>query len=333
MRVPGNLNIVGTSIDDDAIDYVEIILDDNETPIRAEGKEFWSFYLDTTAMSEGAHTISVYGVDVFGVRGKPHSVTWHLDRNRPETTVTNLEMGALVSGKFVLSGTVADGNGIRELYYSLDNGETYSPVSVKHDKDTGLWRFSLDIESQDMPDGPAVCWFKAVDGKGSEGVNTFLYFVDNTPPDVGIISPLPEEAVNGVFSVSGYARDILGVARLSWNFDKESGDFEIVKGNPYWVKEFDISDIKTSSVDFLVTAEDTAGNITTLKHKIPVDQSLDIPSLEIFTPEPDELFDNLVLVTGFAKDDDAIAGIRYTVDKGEYRTITSSGSFGIAHVQ
>lgn len=329
MRVPGNLNIVGTSIDDDAIEFVEIILDDNDTAVRAEGKEFWSFYLDTTDLSEGAHTISVYGVDIFGVRGHPHTVTWHLDRNRPETTVISLEMGALVSGTFVLSGTITDGNGIRELYYSIDNGESYSPVSAKHDKDAGLWRFNVDIESREMPDGPAVCWFKAVDGEGSEGINTFLYFVDNTPPDVGVISPLPDEAVNGVFSVSGYARDILGLERLSWSFDKESGDFEIVKGNPYWVQEFDISGVNTRSVDILVTAEDTAGNVTTLKHKILVDQALDIPSLEILKPEPDEILENRVLVTGFARDDDAVAEIRYTVDKNEQKTLSSSGSFGI----
>ncbi len=330
MRVPGNLNIVGTSVDDDAIEFVEIILDDSDTPARAEGKEFWSFYLDTTTLAEGAHTISVYGVDVNGVRGHPHTVTWHLDRSRPETSVTNLEMGALVSRKFTLAGTVTDGNGIRELYYSLDNGETYFPVSVKFDKDSDTWRFSVDIDSQGMPDGPAVCWFKSVDGQGSEGVNTFLYFVDNTPPEIGIISPRPEEAVNGVFSVSGYAHDVLGIERLSWSFGKESGNFEVIKGNPYWVQEFDISGMNTRSVDIVISAEDTAGNVTTLKHKIPVDQGLDIPTLEISTPEPDEVVEQRVLVTGYAKDDDAIAEIRYVVDNSEEMALPSSGSFGVA---
>ena len=36
LRVPGNLNIVGTCIDDDAVDYVELILDGGE-PVRAKG--------------------------------------------------------------------------------------------------------------------------------------------------------------------------------------------------------------------------------------------------------------------------------------------------------
>ena len=43
MRVVGNLNIVGTCVDDDGVDYVELVLDGNEgMPIRAEGEEFWS---------------------------------------------------------------------------------------------------------------------------------------------------------------------------------------------------------------------------------------------------------------------------------------------------
>ena len=51
MRVPGNLNIVGTCIDDDGVDEVWISLDGAE-PVKAKGKEFWSYYLDTTELSD-----------------------------------------------------------------------------------------------------------------------------------------------------------------------------------------------------------------------------------------------------------------------------------------
>lgn len=329
MRVPGNLNIVGTCVDDDAVDYVEIILDGSESPIRAQGKEFWSYYLDTNTLSEGKHIISVYGVDIYGVKGRPYTIVWNLDRNRPETAVENLEMGALVSKKFTISGTVSDGNGIKELFYSLDNGITFSEVSIKYEKSTANWRFSVDIQTKDMPDGPSVCWFKAIDGQGSEGIYTYLYFVDNTPPDVGIISPLPEEPVNGVFSVSGFARDTLGLTALSWAFGKETGEFELVKGNPYWVKEFNITGENTKSTEVVITATDTAGNTTVLKHKILVNQTLDIPSLEIFTPVEGAVLDGQVVITGLAKDDDGIASVGYSLNKGEPQNLQVPGAFGI----
>ncbi|HHU36976.1 MAG TPA: hypothetical protein GXZ47_07080, partial [Treponema sp.] len=329
MRVPGNLNIVGTCVDDDAVDYVEIILDGSETPIRAQGKEFWSYYLDTNTLSEGKHTISVYGVDIYGVKGRPYTVVWNLDRNRPETEVKNLELGALVSKKFTLSGIVSDGNGVKELYYSLDSGVSFSSVPIKYEKGTENWRFNVDIQTLGMPDGPSVCWFKAIDGQGSEGVYTFLYFVDNTPPEVGVISPLPEEPVNGIFSVSGFARDTLGLTSLSWSFGKETGEFDLVKGNPYWVKEFDITGLNTKSTEVVITAIDTAGNTTALKYKILVDQTLDIPSLEIFTPEDGSVLENSVIITGLAKDDDGISEVWYSLNKGEAQSLEVPGAFGV----
>ena len=60
MRVVGNLNIVGTCVDDDGVSKVELILDEGletEKRVTAEGKEFWSYYLDTNDLEEGNHTI------------------------------------------------------------------------------------------------------------------------------------------------------------------------------------------------------------------------------------------------------------------------------------
>ncbi|MBR6913375.1 MAG: hypothetical protein IKN34_06170, partial [Treponema sp.] len=54
MRVPGNLNIVGTCIDDDndgKPKRVWLIFDgDEEHKVLANGTQFWSYYLDTTEL-------------------------------------------------------------------------------------------------------------------------------------------------------------------------------------------------------------------------------------------------------------------------------------------
>ncbi len=328
MRVPGNLNIVGTCIDDDAVAYVELIFDNSVLPVRADGTTFWSYYLDTTGLSEGPHTITVTGVDINGVQGKPHTLTWHLDRNRPETAVTNPGMGTLVSGKFTLSGTVADGNGIKKLYYSLDAGKTFVELPLKREKSDPFWTFSFVIDSLGLKDGPSVCWFKAVDGQGSEGFNTFLYFVDNTKPDVGFITPRPDESVNGVFSASGYARDVLGIASLSWKMGAQSGTFELIKGNPYWVKEFDISGETGKTVELEIFATDVAGNLTRAVQKIAVDQSRDVPSISVTSPAAGALVSGPLDLAGFAIDDDGIAAVWYSLDKQEPVKLESGGAFG-----
>ena len=86
MRVGTNLNVVGTAIDDDALSRVEIKIDDG-TWVRAEGKEFWSYYLDVLELSEGSHVITARGVDVNGLEGGEISVSFRLDTNKPQISI------------------------------------------------------------------------------------------------------------------------------------------------------------------------------------------------------------------------------------------------------
>jgi hypothetical protein len=329
MRVPGNLNIVGTCVDDDAVDHVELVLDNSDTPVRAEGKNFWSYYLDTRGLTEGPHKIAAYGIDINGVKGKPSVVVWNLDRNQPETSVENHAMGSLVSGKFSLSGKVTDGNGIKALSYSLNNGSNWTPIDLKHNKKTSGWTFDLSLNSLKMKDGPAVCWFKATDGQGTDGIYTFLYFVDNTKPEVHFIAPAAGESVNGIFSVAGSARDTIGIASLSWKSGKQTGTFDLVKGNPYWIKEFDVRDSKDKNFEVEITAVDTAGNKTTVVRKIPINHAADIPTLTVTSPSANAVVDGNLELSGMAVDDDSIAEVWYSIDKGKSDKIDSRGAFSL----
>lgn len=334
MRVPGNLNIVGTCIDDDGVDEVWLILDGAE-PVKAQGKEFWSYYLDTTELSEGPHTIEVYGIDINGLSSaakpkKNDKVTWNLDRRLPVTEVTNLELGTLVSGKITLKGTVSDGNGIKSLSYSLDGRENFFDIKIKENKKTGVCAFELPINTKESPDGAAVCWFKAEDKTGSIGYNSFLYFIDNTKPDVKIVSPAEDEVMNGHFGIAGFAKDEIGVQKLTWTFGSESGEFELTPGNPYWYKEVDTTGIKDKKVEFTVTATDTAGNIVTKRRTIPLDQEADKPVVVIASPAKDSVVEGTagtVFVRGIATDDDEVASVEYSLDGGEKKKISTYGVF------
>ena len=334
-RVPGNLNIVGTCIDDDAVGYVEIVLDGNEErPIRAEGTEFWSYYLDTSKLEEGLHTIAVTGIDINGTRGETVSTSWHLDRTQPVTEIGSHAIGELVSGKIRLEGIVKDGNGIKSLEYSLDGGTTFEEISLKYDKREVKWSFSLNIDTRTLEDGPQVCWFKSEDAQGSVGATSFLFFVDNTKPDVVIVTPEENESVNGVFQVAGTAYDVIGLSSLSWEFEKESGEFELIPGNPYWFKEFDIHELNVKKVKFTITVVDKAGNITKSTRTIPVDKEADLPVVEIVEPEIDftakvgPKFEDEFYLRGVVNDDDGAAELHWFIDKdGEEHIVETEGAF------
>ena len=342
MRIPGNLNIVGTCVDDDAVDHVNIIFDgDEENMQTAVGKEFWSYYLDTNALKEGPHTIEVFGTDINGLRGHSVKLTWQLDRRAPVTTVNNIGMGTLVSGKINLEGRIQDGNGIDSLEYSLDGGQYFTKLKIKDEKlkepdENGLteyWTFSVPIDTKKAVDGPAVCWFKAKDNAGTVGIYSFLYFIDNTSPDVKIVTPTDDEEKNGVFSVAGFAKDTIGIQRLSWSFNGETGDFELVAGNPYWIKEVDTRGIAGKSTMFTISATDTAGNVVTVKKTIKLNQEADKPVVQVVTPavgETVEGTDGSLFVRGIVTDDDGVASVAVKLDNGDEIPVQCLGVFYVA---
>lgn len=328
MRVVGNLNIVGTCVDDDGVEYVELVFDgDEEHPVRARGKEFWSYYLDTTELEEGLHTIKVVGCDINGLVGKSTTLTWNLDRRQPITQVDNKTMGTLVSEKVKFHGTVADGNGIKSLSYSTDHGESFKEIKLSRKK-TGI-TFEISIDTKKFEDGPAVIWFKAVDNAGSEGVYSFLYFIDNTSPDVKIVSPAEKEQVFGKAVIAGYAKDKMGITNLHWTFGKESGDFEVIPGNPFWAKEFDLAGTGEKSRKFTITATDVAGNVISVSENILINEALDKPEVKIAFPTAETLIESgdSVYVRGIANDADGIASVKYKLDNGEWIEEETKGVF------
>ncbi len=325
-RVVGSVNVVGTCVDDDAVDYVEVRIDGSEDVHKAKGKEFWSYYINTQNMEEGVHTIEVWGVDINGVKGNPVVTRFNLDRQQPVTKVENKLPGDLVSGAITLTGIVEDGNGVDRLLYSLNEGETFNDVKIKYNKKTKQYYFNLYIDTLEMEDGPKVCWFKAVDSQGSVGIYTFLFFVDNTPPALEFFYPVTSEIVKlveaeekeesseeleaeadteeentdtpaespvaqekaypSVFSVAGKAFDKVGLASLSWTCGGETGEFEIYPGNQYWLKEFDLTALSKGYANVIITAKDLAGNVVTASKLITLDKSKDIPTVELVSPKP-----------------------------------------------
>ncbi len=331
LRVPGNLNIVGTCVDDDAVDYVEIVIDDDkDNVVRATGKEFWSYFLDTSSMSEGLHKIEVYGVDVNGLRGNSVTTKWYLDRQQPTSIVNNVGLGTIVSGSVALEGIVSDGNGIEYLEYSIDSGMNFNPLKLSSKKKSTDSKFKLKIDTKKLPDGPAVVWFRARDNQGSMGFYSFLFFVDNTKPEVKIVYPAEKEIQNGAFAAAGYAKDIIGIKSLSWEYNGERGTFDLMPGNPYWVKEF-ANGKSLRSGKLVITAEDTAGNITKAERNIQIQDAGDRPAVDIQWPVAGSSIGSLsdTYIRGIAHDDDGVKEVRVLLDGIEIAHEETHGPFSV----
>lgn len=161
MHVKSNLNIVGSCIDDDGVDFVEIIMDGGE-PVKAEGKEFWSYYLDTNDLREGTHTIEVVGTDINGLKGIVAKTQWILDRQVPQEEVTNHALGEIISGNAVLSGIVQDGNKMATLEYFIQGADIRSKKLLKKaakaeklEKDLAAEEGEEDLIEEEAPEEDA----------------------------------------------------------------------------------------------------------------------------------------------------------------------------------
>ncbi|MDR2445941.1 MAG: hypothetical protein LBD58_01410, partial [Treponema sp.] len=344
MRLPGNLNVVGTCVDDDAVDYVELTFsNDPSTVVRAEGKEFWSYYLDTKEMEDGLYTITVTGVDINGLRGRSKKVSWNLDRRQPVITVDNIAPGGLIHGKVTLKGAIWDGNGAASLSFSAKDDAPFTNIPIKTDKKTKTTAYSATLDTKAFADGPLKIRFKAVDKQGTAGIYTHLVFVDNTPPVVAVV--YPDKPVNGVFTAAGYVQDVIGLESLSWKIGKGasdlagavSGNFELTLGNIWWTKEFKILDNKAKFVELEITAKDLSGNIVSKKQRIAVNASDDLPVVSLSSPTANQIIDGTgFVIRGTADDDDGVDSIFYAIDGNipvEIQTTgikTTSGEFHIA---
>lgn len=328
-RVSGNINIVGTCVDDDAVSYVEFSIDGSE-PVRAKGAEFWSFFLNTTEMTDGMHTIEAYGVDVNGLKGNPTKTFFHLDKSSPQTSLTQKSELKYASGKINFAGVIEDGNGIDRLLYSADNGEKFEGVPIKVNKKTGSASFNLSLDTKKLEDGPHVLWFKAFDKQGTAGIYTYLVYIDNAPPKIEFLYPDEKQPVSGAFSVAGRAYDMVGLEKLSYKCGKIEGDFELTPGNPYFAHEFDLTAEKARGATVEIIAKDLAGNIVTTSRKIVIDSSLDAPQVQITSPKAMEAVEGAVFLSGVVFDKYAPAEIRYKLDNNPEVSVPCEPSgFGV----
>ena len=158
-------------------------------------------------------------------------------------------------------------------------------------------------------------------------MDSFLLFIDNTKPEVKIVSPLKDENVNGLFNVTGFARDVIGVTSLSWQCGTQSGEIELIPGNPFFTFQCDLRDVKGKFIDIIITATDRVGNITKFIQKQPVNQEEDKSTITVFSPVVNEIYEVTPLLHGLATDDDGIATIFYQIDKGEIISFPSEKFF------
>ncbi len=323
MIVSGNLNIVGDAFDDDGVASVALKLDDGYYQ-TGEGTAFWNYYLDLKDLSEGPHTITVRATDINGLPGIEKQVHFTVDKSPPESEIVSHKAGSILSGTVTLRGIVHDTGGIKAFFVSR-NGTDYTKLRTSFNKKKSAYEFAQKINTKKLKDGAYTLWYKSIDVSGTEGESSFLFFVDNNPPDITIIQPADGAEVNGIVQLAGKITDTIGTKNLTITLGSDTSQVKLIPGDPYWTQAVDLTSYG-ANISVELIAEDLAGNKTIKKIRLKNSTASDEPVLSLYIPEKTGILQETVQLGISITDDDGVKGYEYSLDKGDAQFAECTGT-------
>jgi hypothetical protein len=256
---------------------------DNEPYQSLEGKEYWNLFVPAMDLVEGNHTIYVKAVDTMDVMGPETKINFILDIEPPAIELVSHEIGDLVAGSVRIRGKVFDANGLRTLSLSTD-GETFTKLSTSKKMGDDARYFQFPIRSKKFEDGPLVYYLRAVNKTGRSVTRPFLFFVNNYPPQIEILSPQPGEDTYGNTQVTGRVVTGIGLTEFYYEWAGERHDIPLRPGDRFWTVTFPISMANNRAIPFRVTAVDKAGNASTVTQRFQDTRRNRVPAMVVDYP-------------------------------------------------
>jgi hypothetical protein len=304
MIVRGNtVDIVGTAEARYGVKQVAVSIDGGAY-VPLEGLQYWDYHIPSAEIAEGKHTVRVKALDELGLEGPESKVDFILDYLPPEIEYINYKTGDIIAGTITVKGMVSDPNGLKSLSISKDGGNTFTPLRHSGGKKGDPARyFSFSISSKGLNDGALVYYIRAVNGTGVSIVRPVLFFVNNKPPVIDVMSPSEEEDVYGYTQVTGRVISPVGLKEFyfEWPGEVDVEKAGLVKGevngrtvyhiplrpgDPFWAATIFFSLANNRPVPFKVTAVDKSGNKSELTRRFQDKRKYRTPIHVIDYPAP-----------------------------------------------
>jgi len=279
-----DVSIVGVASARYGIKQILLKIDD-EDYLEIEGSEYWSYRIPAMDLTEGKHTIRVKAIDSQDIMGPEAKINFILDLVPPEISLIEREIGDLIAGNVIIKGSVYDANEVASLSISAD-GERFSRLSVTKKRGDDNVYFKFPIQSKKLEDGAVVYYLRAINKTGSSVTRPFLFFVNNIPPKIEIISPKLKEDTYGKTQVTGRVYSGVGLTKFYYEWAGEKTDIPLYPGDPFWAVTFPISMANNRSIPFRITAVDKSGNVTTITQRFQDTRKYKTPFLTIDYPLP-----------------------------------------------
>jgi len=214
-----------TASDEICLDRVELLIDgvlvetiedngpgdDDPDPNQIN----FTFAWDTTAETEGDHTVIARAIDCVGQETEDENI-YTVDNTPPVVDIVDPPDSFLVSGITEIDVTGSDNECLDRVELYIDGNLVFTQ-SVAPGTNTGF-TFDWDTIGLDVSDGPHNIRAVAIDCAGNEAVDQIQLIVDNTPPDVDKTPPTGS-LVTGITPIEVTASDVICLDRVELYID------------------------------------------------------------------------------------------------------------------
>jgi len=249
-------------------------------------------------------------------------ITFLTDATPPALIVSAPLAGAWQRTELHLEGSLSDDGGVSAVEYSLD-GAAFAPVQAA--ADGGGLRFAVAIPLVTQVEGPHLLAVRAVDAAGNTALAEIPFQKDTTGPVLSIVSPRPQDEVNGLVTVAGRVDDAGAIALVEASEDGKT--FREVGRGPRFA--FDVNLSKIDAGALVVRCADAAGNAADVKPQLTVNAAADVPVAQIQVPADGELLRDDFVLSGMVFDDDGVRSVWYRIDAGEFQQLAGSNNFSV----
>jgi len=154
--VTGTTQIVASASDNVGVTEVEFHLDGNLLGSDAVGPFTWSW--NTTAVADGAHTLSASAYDAAGNVGESAIITVYVDNSPPNASIVSPTSGASVSSTALVEASATDSVSVSRVDFYLDGQKKQSAPAAPY-------RWNWDTTAS--PNGAHSLVARAFDGAGN----------------------------------------------------------------------------------------------------------------------------------------------------------------------
>ena len=317
--------ISGVMYDDDGIKNIQWRIDNTpwQTIDAAAG---FSIPVFLSSLTDNEHTVTVIAEDIYGVRSQSVTRRFKVSLSEPAGTIVYPLYNTVLKDGIEVRGTSSDKNGIKNVFVSLDNGNTYNDAlgNFNTAAETVPWtyRFNTTI----LKDGPNVMFIRVIDRYDVPATYASMINVDNTPPEIILDSPGDGDRSVGAVSVMGRILDAnlkeidIQLRSLDGASIRENLRSRKIDPSSMIREVFDLTGQADGNYNIAVIATDLAGNVSRLSRNFQLARQTYQNTIDIMYPLENETVAGRFNLYGRTDGADKAENVTIRINGSDYTT-------------